>query len=163
MADNFSFRQITLSGNEACAVTIDNHGYCWGNGALGGGDGTETCNSRPCRRPRPPSSGNLEFAMISVADAHACGVTTGGVGYCWGYADLGMLGVPIESCPSSYCSSPVAGSGGHSFTTIQAGNEHTCGLTTDHLIYCWGSNYRWQLGVTTADTSSMPIKVMGQP
>ena len=97
-------------------------------------------------------------------DAHACGVTTAGVGYCWGLADLGMLGVAPESCADGrYCISPVAVSGGHSFTTIQAGNEHTCGLTTEHVIYCWGSNDRTQLGVSIGGSTSVPVRVMGQP
>jgi len=37
-------------------------------------------------------TGGLMFSMLSAGDTHACGITTGGVAYCWGLNDMGQLG-----------------------------------------------------------------------
>jgi len=41
---------------------------------------------------------------------------------------------------------PSAVNGGLSFRTISAGALHTCGLSTNDVAYCWGSNRFGQLG-----------------
>jgi hypothetical protein len=44
---------------------------------------------------------------------------------------------------------------------VSAGGEHTCGLTTDGVAYCWGQGYSGQLGNGTAATSATPVPVSG--
>ena len=39
-----------------------------------------------------------------------------------------------------------------SFIAVSAGQEHTCGLTTDSTAYCWGSNEYGQLGAPSDTT-----------
>ena len=41
---------------------------------------------------------------------------------------------------------PSGVNGGLSFRTISAGALHTCGLSTNDVAYCWGSNRFGQLG-----------------
>jgi alpha-tubulin suppressor-like RCC1 family protein len=41
---------------------------------------------------------------------------------------------------------PTAVSTSVVFATISAGASHTCGLSTDNVAYCWGSNAEGQLG-----------------
>src|SRR5437773_10143221 len=38
--------------------------------------------------PRPP----LVFTALSAGNGHACGLTTDGAAYCWGFSDYGGLG-----------------------------------------------------------------------
>lgn len=44
---------------------------------------------------------------------------------------------------------------------VTAGRRHTCGLTTDSLAYCWGSNDAGQLGDGTREERTAPVPVAG--
>jgi alpha-tubulin suppressor-like RCC1 family protein len=39
---------------------------------------------------------------------------------------------------------------------LEAGNDHTCGLTSQGQLYCWGANSLGQLGTTTNNLTSLP-------
>ena len=53
--------------------------------------------------------------------------------------------------------SPV--SGGHTFTTLSAGRLHTCGVTPEGLVYCWGLNSFGELGDGTTIDRNVPVQV----
>ena len=82
--------------------------------------------------------------------------------------EFGALGVPQEMAACYHntlgCSpAPVPVSGGISFSTISPRLYTTCGLGTDGLVYCWGSNAVGQLGDGTFDNRSVPAPIGGQP
>jgi alpha-tubulin suppressor-like RCC1 family protein len=47
------------------------------------------------------------------------------------------------------------------FSTINAGGDHTCGVTTASRAYCWGNNATGQLGNGTTSDRSSPAAVSG--
>jgi alpha-tubulin suppressor-like RCC1 family protein len=47
------------------------------------------------------------------------------------------------------------------FRWISAGLYHTCGVTTDDRLYCWGANWYGQLGDGGSDGSPVPVPVVG--
>jgi alpha-tubulin suppressor-like RCC1 family protein len=53
---------------------------------------------------------------------------------------------------------PVPVSGGLNFTTVSAGFEYSCGVTTTGAAYCWGQN-GGQLGNETTNDSNVPVMV----
>jgi len=90
----------------------------------------------------------LGVKQVVVGMSHACSLSDAGEVSCWGDNSFGQLGNSDTSVASS--SSPLRISG-LTATSITAGREHTCALTTDGAIKCWGSNSNGQLG--TGDTS----------
>jgi alpha-tubulin suppressor-like RCC1 family protein len=45
------------------------------------------------------------------------------------------------------------------FVTASAGGEHTCGITVDGRLLCWGRNYWAQLGDGTTSDRRIPTPV----
>lgn len=149
------FTAITAGEEHTCALSRSGDAYCWGDsdfGALGVGPGVRRL-SRPA-----PVVGGLEFTTISAGAHHTCGVTKDGTAYCWGLNQLLQLGTrPTEVCERrmggvSPCSwTPIAVQGGLRFREVAAGSDHTCGLTTDSLAYCWGAGDRGQRGAISTE------------
>jgi len=73
----------------------------------------------------------------------------GGPVYCWGFAGTLLL-------------KPTLLPGGLRFIQISAGNQYTCGVTTDYRAYCWGRNNQdGQFGNGTTTPSATPVMVGG--
>jgi len=138
---------------------------CWGwnfTGQLGSGDTVS-------RTSPTPVTGGLTFTAISAGGFHTCGLTLDGAAYCWGsnsgyytgyygsrsvYGWLGTGDTLARAMPT-----PVIG--GLTFVAISAGGYHTCGLTTNSVAYCWGSNSLGQLGTGDNATRTAPTLVAG--
>jgi alpha-tubulin suppressor-like RCC1 family protein/uncharacterized protein YjdB len=166
------FASLSAGSSHTCAVATDGAAYCWGENRYG-----QLGNGTTSSRPAPNAvSGGRSFAAISAGTYHTCGVTTAGAAYCWGSNDSGELGTGTGSSSTVL---PVAVLGGLTFSSISATSGslssdyyyyyyyaptgHSCGVTTDRLLYCWGDNTRGQLGNPGAGVvSSLPVKVTGQ-
>lgn len=100
----------------------------------------------------------LDLAAVSSGNRHTCGVTDGGAAYCWGDNGGGRLG---DGTTTSRLT-PAAVVGGLTFAEVGASSgDHTCGLTTDSVAYCWGSNGSGQLGAGPIGNQDTPTKVSG--
>lgn len=113
---DLTFRSIAAGNFHTCAISTDRHAHCWGGAR----------SSVPIL-----VSAGLEFASISVG-GHSCGITTDGRAYCWwGRNDFGQLGDGTTTARDT----PVAVSGDFRFRSLDAGSEHTCGVTTQGRAY----------------------------
>lgn len=156
VAGGLRFSQLSVGWLHSCALTAQGQAYCWGpgrGGELGNGDTLDA--SLPV-----PVAGSLAFTAIDAGVQHTCGIVSDGSAHCWGQ-DHYALGVdPAEFCEQpgvSPCSTvPVPVSGGHTFRTISAGQDHSCGMSDGGSALCWGRNSHGQLG-TGAPGSSIPI------
>ncbi|HMJ79117.1 MAG TPA: PKD domain-containing protein [Iamia sp.] len=152
--------RIDAGNAHTCGVRNDGTGFCWGaafSGALGNGD-TATPQQSPSSVAAPDASG---WSTIVAGSQHSCGVTGAGAAYCWGIEDVdGRLGngpatTGIHSTPS-----PIVTPGGTTWSTIAAGNQHSCAVTTAGAAYCWGDDTNGKVGNgATTGAQDSPVAV----
>ena len=58
-----------------------------------------------------------------------------------------------------YVGTPQAVAGGHVFTALASGQLHTCGLTAQGEVWCWGQNYNGELGDGSRTAAQTPVRV----
>jgi alpha-tubulin suppressor-like RCC1 family protein len=158
-----SFRSVAAGMEHVCGVSTSGAVYCWGangNGELGTG-------GRAASAVPVAVSGGLSFQMVSVG-GHSCGVTTNDEAYCWGANGSGQLGDGSRVGGGDVRAVPARVSGRLRFRSVSVGTDHTCGVTTNRVAYCWGSNEHAKLGTSTTETCSgrpcsrTPIRIQGQ-
>jgi alpha-tubulin suppressor-like RCC1 family protein len=89
------------------------------------------------------AAATLSFFQLSTGASHTCGVTTDQRLYCWGFNYNGQLG---DGTSGNIRTRPVAAGGALRFLQVSAGSAHTCAVSTDRRVYCWGANGAGQLG-----------------
>ncbi len=138
------FSSISAGAFHTCAVQTDGTAYCWGLGSNGRlGNGTTTYKDVPTL-----VSGGFKFSSISAGKFHTCAVKTDGVAYCWGDNtdfQLGDFG-PNQTLTPNLVKNDLGDPSALRFSSISAETEHTCGLTTAGVAYCWGDGAAGQLG-----------------
>ena len=101
---------------------------------------------------------------LAVSDTYACGIfaspSAAGAVYCWGGNQAGEIGVPVSVTEAALV--PIRVAALASVTQLAAGTDYACALSTDHKVFCWGSNYYRQLGPDgPGDGSATPVQVSG--
>ena len=97
---------------------------------------------------------------IAAGHAHACvraGAATTDIA-CWGRNVEGELGIGVTSASEKAFTTVTAPT---HFISVVAGAYHTCGLTGDAHVMCWGKNDRGQLGDGTTTDNPQPKVVPG--
>jgi hypothetical protein len=147
-----------------CAVTTATTVYCWGKN-LSGQLGDGTTENRPLPTPvvdPDDPTGMLTGAVdVSAREAHTCVTMVDGTVSCWGFNGGGRLGVGHDRPEVLLVPSRVVGPGGATYLTdvvsVSAGGLHTCALTEAGIAYCWGDNFRGQLGSSHAGGVPAPV------
>ena len=106
--------------------------------------------------------GEAGVLSLAAGGGHTCVVEGSGSVSCWGRDDFGQLGDGATA--NQGAPAPVTLSSNESVlaTAIAAGASHTCALTSDGRIFCWGRADRQQLGGEEM-TSLPPSLVVGPP
>ena len=149
-----AFTTLAAGGAHTCGLTAGGAAHCWGAGGAGAlGDEDSTDNAVPT-----PVAGEQTFVAIAAGTTHTCALTAAGAAFCWGDDSWGQVGDSIPPPTTTIrrtVPAPVAG--GLAFRAIAAGLRHSCGITVGGAAFCWGEDYRGQLG------SSQPNALCGSP
>jgi alpha-tubulin suppressor-like RCC1 family protein len=137
---------VLLSEN-TCVLTSDSGVYCWGQGAWGTlGNGSNDYTFVPVAVDK---SGVLAGKTITSLQGtnDTMYVVADGQAYAWG--DISNAGTGSATNTKSNVPVAVDTSGalaGKTIAKLAISSQHTCALTTDNNIVCWGFNYSGELG-----------------
>jgi len=163
VAGDLTFAQLAAGDTHTCGLTAQGAAYCWGSnffGKLGTGSTAEFLVRTPAQ-----VAGSHAFAQIDPGNSFTCALDTAGAAWCWG-AHLGALGIGPQQGDVTRYATPQAVLGGHHFTQIATGGNHTCAIRDDGTTWCWGRSVEGQLGVpaTVEDPTGdiwEPVQVAG--
>lgn len=166
---------ISVGGDHTCALVETAEGsstygaQCWGDnqyGQLGNGphaDAKMPFSATPVDVLEEDGQRLVGIASVESGYIHTCAVTEAGAVKCWGSNQEGQLGVGTL-CIGNFCPNalPVAGLD-TGVAAVSSGLFHSCALTTQGEVQCWGRNAEGQLGNTAVGSEDQrsPIQVTG--
>ena len=113
------------------------------------------------------------ITKVATGNTHGCAITLNKEVYCWGGNYNGQLGIGEDGFmntykePVGYASKVVTGKqnakSGYlsNVVDLSLGQNHSCALTADGDIYCWGDNTALELGAAhEEDRMHRPEKIM---
>ena len=138
------FVQVVLRSGFACALDVDQHVACFGDGA-------------------PAVPADLRATALAAGDGHACSVARDGKASCWG---KGAVDPPSDrfislSCAGGQCCGITAQHGlscwgppdqlreppAGNFDSVAVFDDHSCAVRTGGGTECWGNNDDGQCNV----------------
>jgi alpha-tubulin suppressor-like RCC1 family protein len=143
------------------ALTADGIVIAWGDNGYGQlGDGTTTERYYPVQINMTGVLAGKKIASLSSTQDHALALSADLTVFAWGANNAGQLGdgtfkyklVPIKVNMTGVLA-------GKTVSAISAGGQHSLALTTDGMVYAWGSNLDGCLGDGTTFYRSLPVLV----
>lgn len=138
----FAVKQHAVGYTHACAIDVENRLYCWGRNGFGQlGVGGSSPRTEPARVGQ-----ESDWEHITAGRFHTCGIRNGGELSCWGATRFGQA-VGVSQTPLDVPTAVLAPA--VSWIQVDAGEWHTCAITLDGDLYCWGYNLYGRLGDAT--------------
>lgn len=154
---------LSLGERFSCALLDDGTVQCWGansDGQLGNTSVVGSAIPLPVCASGSGSSCSGGAALDGVIGVYAqnastCALRSNGEVWCWGDDGSGVLGDGYASEVDSPVPRPVCASGSHfdgscvaldRVVAVSSRAAAVCALRDDGEVWCWGSNYRDELG-----------------
>jgi alpha-tubulin suppressor-like RCC1 family protein len=170
-------KDLALGGAHTCALLTTGAVRCWGlntSGQLGYGSNANLGDNEPINNlPNVSLTGTVR--KLVAGELHTCALTFAGTLRCWGqnfHGQLGQsnpgfngIGSPFGNVnwgdsatelPSNLTSDINTGS---LVTDVTAGDSHTCALSSDGQLRCWGRGDSGQLGYGNSNSLLTPPPV----
>ncbi len=150
------WERVETSRNHTCAIAADTTLWCWGDNRLGQlGNGTLISNGAPTPVAAVAPD---RWRSVALGESHTCGIRDDDSLWCWGDAQYGVLADPNVP-QSTPLLSPNRARG--AWTKVAAGAYHTCAISKDRRMRCWGVNSSGELGDGTTSPSTLGVEVGG--
>ena len=151
-----TFKTVAAGTSGTCGITTSGAAKCWGQNDVGFvGDGSQIYR----RIPTQVSGITSGATGIAAGRAHACAIVSSppdrtGI-KCWGRNGEKQLGDSNATFSAVPVSVQQAFDLSTIFTSISAGDYHTCSLEQTGKVFCWGLNVNGELGVAPPNDSDI--------
>ena len=146
-----AYRALDVALSTTCGITTAGEAVCWGYNGDGQADAPD---GRYIGDAGRASDEALPAVDIAGAHSSSCALIDDGSVVCWGAYEQAEDGVgsprpkhsgrPWEAKPAD-----------RRFKSISTGWSHSCGLTSEGVVHCWGFNDYGQLDVPTGRYQSV--------
>jgi hypothetical protein len=143
---------ISTISQHTCAVLESGDLKCWGfnsKGQLGYGHTNNLGDDEvPSAIPVVPFGASI--LQVATGSNHTCAVADGQSFRCWGNNNNGQIGLGINDIigdDEAADSAAYLNTGSNGTQLAVTGNNHTCTVSTDNDVYCFGLNSKGQLGL----------------
>ncbi len=139
------WQNVDIGHGNVCAVRASGQLYCWGNADRGGIGYGWASPAYPNLKKPLALQGGKPTPFIALAHGNSCGAS-GGIAYCAGKDDYGQSTGEATWDATGYKPVVLGGAINNFRYVSPSGGNHTCGLTTNGKLYCWGINDLGQFG-----------------
>jgi alpha-tubulin suppressor-like RCC1 family protein len=146
---------------DTCALLSNGHMKCWGKsdfGELGDGEaGSYLVGDDELPSSRDDivlTNGPETVKQLVIGYHHMCMLLSDASVRCWGRSDILGYGANAPQLPqrARYAPPVSIAPPGQFVTELSAGWFHTCALTSDGSVRCWGIGVYGQLGLGSTDS-----------
>jgi uncharacterized protein YjdB len=130
---------MSWASSNPSAVSVSSSGEIQGRALASNVDITVTAGAAVAHS----SATVIAIQSIDMGDFHGCFLTVAGKIFCWGTNANGEMGVGGGILNSL---NPVAVSPGVTFKALSMGASHSCAISENNTLYCWGDNGQGQVG-----------------
>ncbi|MBK6921779.1 MAG: hypothetical protein IPH07_30565 [Deltaproteobacteria bacterium] len=159
---------LALGHDHTCGMTHDGRLRCWGNGDHGKTGHADTANIGDNELPATVTDVDIGGAAVAVdlGSAFSCALRRNGQVYCWGFYELGRLGLgPSVMQDIGDSESPVRAGAvplPANVIDVSVGGSHACAVIDDGAVYCWGDGNAGKLGYSATDPVGLTNTPMEQ-
>lgn len=150
------FVSLSVGYSEACGIVPNGSVYCW------------PIDLEYTRDLSENAFGSRAFTEVSVSGSgrFVCAIAADGTARCRAFRACAALIACVTrgwlgDGTVAWQTAPVEVAGGLRFTTISAGDQFSCGVTTAGAAFCWGQNDSGQLGDGSTTDRLVPVPVAG--
>jgi alpha-tubulin suppressor-like RCC1 family protein len=136
--------RVALGDYHTCALVGTNDIYCWGqnqNGELGRGNLDEIWTPPP-----DPLDLGASIAQLKSGSTHVCAVTSARTLRCFGRGFYGQLGNGTTANIGDDPADIITDLALTNVVDLSLGAQHTCAITSNDRVFCWGRGQEGQLG-----------------
>lgn len=156
---------IAIVAGDAHSLALSEAGrvFAWGANSHGQlGDGSSISRNAPVAVMAEGLLTGMRVVAIAAGGNHSLALTEDGRVFAWGLGTSGQLGRGNNT--TSLTPVAVTHDGalfGKRVMAIAAGGQFSLALTTEGLVYAWGSNSSGQLGISGPSSSNVPVAAGG--
>lgn len=150
-----TWRAVSPADVHTCGIRTDGTLHCWGDagsGRLG------VAGAISGHLPQQVGSGS-DWIAVSAGVEHTCairGAGSSGALFCWGTQEFGRLG---DGVSTGVAETPVPIDSTRPWTAVAAGQFHSCAVTQEREVYCWGVGARGATGLGVPGDANVPTLV----